>query len=116
MRQAGPRAAVLLHRAADLDRFEKDYEAGLIDGVRLQRLTAKAQADVADLDRRIGEAVGRATGSDVLAALDPGQAFLDAPIDVQRAVLRGLLRVRVEPAAKSGARWSADRVVMTRAS
>jgi DNA invertase Pin-like site-specific DNA recombinase len=106
--------AARVNATARLARFEADYESGLIDGVRFARLTAKAEADLIDLDERIAASVQRAQSSDVLAARDPGLAFLEAPLDVQRAVLRALLIVTIEPAAKRGAHWSSDRIRLDR--
>lgn len=67
--------AARVNAAARMTRFEADYEAGLIDGVRFAWLTAKAEADLADLDERIAASVQRSQSADVLAACDPGLAF-----------------------------------------
>ena len=52
----------------------------------------------------------RTTTSPVLSAVDPGQAFLDAPLDIQRAVLAATVRVEVDRAPKRGVAWSSDRL------
>jgi len=64
------------------------------------------------VDSRIATAVQRSTS--VLSALDPGATFLAAPVYVQRAVLRSLLRVEVLPASRRGVPWSSDRLRLTR--
>lgn len=106
------RRIALAHR---LDGLEADYVAGRIDGSQFQRFTAQVQADLDDVDERIAASVRRSASSPVLRAADPGRALLDAPLDVQRAVLRSLLRVEIAPAEKKGAKWSKDRIKMTEA-
>jgi DNA invertase Pin-like site-specific DNA recombinase len=99
---------------AKLERYDRDYQAELIDGSKYKKFTAAVQAELAQVDVRIADAIGRATSSPVLGAVDPGAEFLAAPLDVQRSLLRLLMRVEVLPAARAGGRWSADRLVITR--
>jgi hypothetical protein len=49
----------------------------------------------------------------VFVHADPGAAFLDAPVDVQRAVLRSVLRVEVGPVPYRGAAWTPDRLTLS---
>lgn len=94
-----------------LRKTERDYDDDLIDGRRYKEKRDKLNAQLSELDGRMAEAVSRAALPEVLRAADPGQAFLDAPIDVQRAVLSLLVRVEVRPTERRGQGWKDDRVV-----
>jgi len=96
--------------AVRLEAFETDYALGQITGAQLAKATATVEADLAKVDARLAKGLSRSTSSSVLRAPDPGQAFLDAPIDVQRAVLASVLRVEVVPAQSRGSKWSAERL------
>lgn len=99
--------------AARLEAFETDYALGRITGAQLQRATAAVSHELAEVDERLASALRQSTSSSVLRAADPGDAFLNAPIDVQRAVLSTVLRVEVMPAAQRGTAWTADRLRIT---
>lgn len=96
--------------AARLEAFESDYALGNITGPQLARATTTIEAELAKVDARLAKGLSRSASSSVLRAPDPGQAFLDAPIDVQRAVLASVLRVEVLPAMSRGSKWNAQRV------
>jgi hypothetical protein len=107
---------------ARLAGFERDYEDGLIDGRRRAKAVTKVEADLAEVEERIASSAQAHASSSVLAAVDPGQAFLDAPVDIQRAVLRTVLAVEVrttedvikEKAKTKDARCPGDRLRLTR--
>lgn len=105
------RRSVLLRR---LEQFEADYAAGAITGPQLAKATATVETQLTEVDERLTEGVRRTASLPVVAATDPGQAFLDSPLDVQRAVLRALLRVEILPNPRRGGAWSADRLSLTR--
>lgn len=96
-----------------LENFERDYALGTITGAQLQRATAAVNAELEAVDARLAKALRQSASSSVLRAADPGQAFLDAPIDVQRAVLASALRVEVVPQARRGSVWSPERLRLT---
>lgn len=48
--------------------------------------------------------------SDMLGSIDPGAAFLGAPIDVQRAARATVLHVEVVPQARRGTLWTPARL------
>jgi site-specific DNA recombinase len=98
---------------ARLDAFEADYAAGRITGTQLQKATAAVSAELDEVNARLAESIRRSTSSPILNAHDPGQAFLDAPLDVQRAVLTALLVVEVLPSPYRGSAWSSERVRLT---
>ncbi|WP_345803039.1 recombinase family protein [Microbacterium sp. AZCO] len=78
-----------------LKRTDRDYDNDLIDGQRHKVKTAKLTADIAVIEKRMAQATQRSTSSPILGARDPGQAFLDAPVDIQRAVIAAVVRVTV---------------------
>lgn len=104
------RRAVLIQRMAN---FEDDYAEGAITGSQLQRATASVTAEMEQIDGRMAVALRQVTASPVLGAPDPGEAFLKAPVDVQRAVLAAVLRVEVLPAASKGVAFSTSRLRLT---
>jgi DNA invertase Pin-like site-specific DNA recombinase len=96
--------------SARLEAFETDYALGNITGTQLAKATATVEAELVKVDARLAKGLSRSASSSVLRASDPGQAFLDAPIDVQRAVLASVLRVEVLPALSRGSKWSPERL------
>lgn len=123
-----PRIAAALHpsdlgltadreRRAELSRrlesFERDYALGDISGAQLRKATEAVTAEIDAVDARMAKTLRHSVSADILRAADPGQAFLDAPIDVQRAVLATVLRVEVVPQARRGTAWSPDRLKLT---
>lgn len=93
-----------------LEAFETDYALGNISGVQLAKATATVETELAKVDARLATGLSRSASSSVLRAPDPGHAFLDAPIDVQRAVLSSVLEVVVLPAATRGSSWTSARL------
>lgn len=96
--------------AARLAGFERDYALGHITGAQLQKATASVSEELAEIDARLAKVLRQSTSGAVLNAADPGEAFLAAPIDVQRAVLATVLQVTILPNPKRGAKWTAERV------
>ncbi|KJL26202.1 hypothetical protein RL72_01137 [Microbacterium azadirachtae] len=84
--------AVLRQR---LRRTDLDYDNDLIDGQRHRVKTAKLNAEIAVIEKRMAHATQRSTSSPILSAADPGAALLAAPVDIQRAVLATVVRVSV---------------------
>ncbi|MCK8468084.1 recombinase family protein [Microbacterium sp. KSW4-16] len=84
--------AVLRQRLRQTD---LDYDNDLINAQRHSVKTAKLSAEIAVIEKRMAQAAQRGTSSPILAAVDPGDALLSAPIDIQRAVLATVVRVRV---------------------
>lgn len=70
-------------------------------------------AELEEIEKRLAYALRRSAASPVLAAPDPGQAFLDAPVDVAQAVARSVVRVEILPNARRGAAWTPQRVKIT---
>lgn len=83
-----------------LGQLAEDYAEGLLNGAQVraatERLEGKREKLQAEMDRAT-----RGTGmEDVLNAADPGQMFLDAPLDRQRAIARALVVPVVYPAGR----------------
>jgi len=95
---------------ARLAGFEDDYARGAITGTQLQKATALVTGELAGVDSRLAAGMQRSTASPIVGVADPGAAFLDAPLDVQRAVLAAVLSVEALPAATRGTKWSPQRL------
>lgn len=95
---------------ARLSSAGNDYDAGYIDGPRLKSVTAKIEAEMAEIDERMASGMRRSQTAKILADERPAQAFRTAPIDVQKAVARALVRVTIQPTARKGERWSTERI------
>jgi len=83
---------------------------GTITPAQLARGTAKAEARLAEIGTALGSAAGNSALTPLLSAVDPGQAFLDASLDIQRAVISQLVTVTIEPAAMGTRVFNADSV------
>ena len=93
-----------------LGAFETDYALGNIIRNRLAKATATMEAKLVKVDARLTKGFSLRASSSVLRAPDPGQAFLDAPVDVLRAVLASILRIDLLPATSRGSRWTPERL------
>ncbi len=93
-----------------LSTIEADYIDGGINAKLYAKATEKVAAEIQEIDERMARALRRSASSDILMATDPGKAFLDAPIDVQRAVLATVLSVTINPQPRRGVAWDAGRV------
>lgn len=100
------RRAVLVAR---LEQTERDHDEDLIDARRFKAKSDRLQVEIAQIDERFAEAMTTGATSPIANAPDPGQAFLDAPLDVQRAVLAEVILVEVHPATRNG-KWTKDRL------
>ena len=102
------------HRAALVNRLEQaeqDYAEGYLTGKQLSKTTQQIEAQLEDVDQRLSKALSSSATAEVLSSTDPAQAFMDAPIDVQKAVIRALMTVTIMPSAKRGTpHWSSERV------
>lgn len=96
--------------ARRLNDFEDDYAAGDITSAQLKRATERVTAEIGEIDLRTARLMRTTVAAAILRAEDPGQAFLDSPVDVQRAVLSAVLRVEVVPQARRGLAWSPARL------
>lgn len=95
------------------EQTERDYDEDLIDARRYKAKSEKIESEIAEIDGRLALGMQQAATNPVLLAPDPGAAFLNAPVDVQRAVLREVVRVEILPARKVGVAWTPDRLRLT---
>jgi hypothetical protein len=77
-----------------------DYALGLLDGPQVHAATMRLDRLIEEAESNL-EAAGRGNAlAEVLAAEDPGQAFLDAPLDRQRAIIDAVAVVTIDPAPR----------------
>ncbi|MBD8870934.1 recombinase family protein [Nocardioides donggukensis] len=98
-----------------VEQLEREWDDDLLDTRDFNRKRAKAETEIAEIDARLAEAAKQSSTSPIFCAADPGAKFMEAPVDVQRAVLRSLLRVTVLPIVKRGDKWSSERLDITSA-
>lgn len=93
-----------------LDNLGVDYASGNLTGNQARIATDRLESQLADIDERIA-AVGRRNQlASMLTAHDPGQQFLDAELDVQRATVDALAVVTILPTYR-GRRGPIDETV-----
>jgi site-specific DNA recombinase len=85
---------------ARLDALGVDYALGRLTGRQVQVATARLEEDMASIQSQLAEAGKGSALATILGADDPGQAWLDLPLDRQRAVIRDLATVTIMPGAK----------------
>lgn len=78
-----------------LARNDEDYDAGYIDGPRYKAARDRGERDLRDAQAALAAAQSNTALSALGAAPDPGEAFLAAPLMVQRAVVETLANVRL---------------------
>lgn len=108
---SGIDAAISQQRARIL-RAQHDYDEEIIEGQDLKRIRDAAEARIAQLEtERLlqGQAAGLAP---VLGADDPSQAFLDAPLEVQRQIIDVLATVTLLPQPRGRKGFTVDSVVV----
>lgn len=76
-----------------LKRNDSDYDAGYIDGPRYKAARDKGETDLTAAQSALAAAQTGDTLAPILAAPDPAQAFRDAPLMTQRAVIDTLASV-----------------------
>lgn len=93
-----------------IKKYLRDYQDEFLEPHEFKELRDKANADIAALQDKINRAYAESTAAQILQADDPGQALLDAPIDLKRGALRMLMQVWILPTPE-GARvqkWPTD--------
>lgn len=96
-----------------LKTFKNDYIAGHINGKDYKSARAEVEKQIAEIDDRLVASVQRSASTSVFQATDPGEEFLRAPIDIQRAVLTTVARVEIASSPYRGSRWSEERVLIS---
>ncbi|MCB0914357.1 MAG: recombinase family protein [Actinobacteria bacterium] len=95
---------------ARLSQINSEYDDGVIDGPRWRTATEKVKASLATVERRMVNSTNAASG--VLTAPDPVQAFTDASLDQQRAVIDTLMTVTLHRGVRGRKAFDPDSVVI----
>ena len=96
---------------ASRDQTEADYDADLIDARRYGAKVQKINDELAVIEDRLTNGVQQTAAESVLNASDPAAAFLSAPVDVQKGIIRAVgLTITIKSANYRGTRWSSDRI------
>lgn len=96
--------------ATRIQQFEDDYIAGAIPQRVYNKAVAKAEEELELIDARLAQALSASATSEIISSSKPSEAFWAAPVDVQKAVAKILVRVVIQPTPRRGVRWSPDRV------
>lgn len=96
---------------ASRERTEGEYVADKID-VRVYNLKVqKINDELATIEDRLTNGVQRTAAESVLNATNPAVAFMSAPVDVQRGIIRAVgLLIRIKRANYRGTQWRSDRI------
>jgi site-specific DNA recombinase len=95
-----------------LDTLTTMFMGDRITQAQLDKGTADARARLEDIGNAQAANAGTGALAPLLAAVDPGQAFLDAPMEVQRAVISAVVTVTLHPLGK-GSRGAFDPSTVT---
>lgn len=101
------------HRAtliARLQQFDDDYIAGSINQRLYNKAVAQTEEELEIVDARLTKALSNSATSEIVRSAKPVQTFWAAPVDIQKAVAKILIRVIIQPASRRGVRWSPDRI------
>jgi site-specific DNA recombinase len=93
---------------ARLEGFDNDYADGVIDAKVLKKSKDRVNAELGEIDKRLASRRSGAALGGVLAAADPVQAFRDASLMGQRAVIDALAVVRLRRAPRGRMRTDED--------
>lgn len=85
---------------ARLDQLGLDYADGMLTAAQVRTATERLQSRLDDARDRLATAAASTGFEDLAAAPDPGQMFLDAPVDRQRAIVRALADVVILPSPR----------------
>lgn len=101
------------HRASlvtRLEQFETDYIGGKIDQKLYNKATEQVLQELQVVDERLSQAVRHSATTEIMDSTVPVEAFWAAPVALQKAVAKMLMRVVIRPVARRGMQWSSDRV------
>ncbi len=77
-----------------------DYALGLLDGQQVKATTLRLDGLIKDAEQQLAALTTGDVLAETLAAADPGQQFLDADLDRQRAIIDALAVVTIQPARR----------------
>ncbi len=93
-----------------LARNDADYDAGYIDGPRYHAARARGEADLRTAQGALAASQASGEASSVLLAPDPSQAFVSAPLGVQRAVVELLATVAISKGTRGSRTFDPETV------
>jgi hypothetical protein len=94
-------------------RTEADYDQDLIDGRRYRAKMERIAADIELVERKLARESDCPALAEVLAAADPAEAFLDAPLMSQRSIIDKLVTVRLYRGTRGVKAFDKDTVEVT---
>jgi hypothetical protein len=93
---------------ARLAKIDNEYDDGIIDGRRWKSAKEKVAATLREVDKKLATRKGGAALGKIAEAHDPAQAFRDASLMGQRAVIDALAVVRLRRAGRGRMRTDQD--------
>ena len=84
-----------LRLRARLETADNDYAEGTIDARLLNKTKDRISAELAEIDRHLASRRGTAALGGLITAADPAQAFREASLMAQRAVIDALVTVKL---------------------
>ncbi len=80
---------------ARLAKIDNEYDEGIIDGKRWKSAKERVQVELREIDQKLANRKGGAALGKIASAPDPAQAFREASLMSQRAVIDALVTVKV---------------------
>ena len=96
-----------------LARNDSDYDGGLIDGKRYKAARERGESELRDAQAALARAQSADDVALVTGAPDPAQAFLEAPLATQRAVISFLAEVALRKGTRYTREFDKDTVIIT---
>jgi site-specific DNA recombinase len=93
---------------ARLAKIDNEYDEGIIDGRRWKAAKEKVAVKLQEVDRKLATRKGGAALGKIAESPDPAQAFRDASLMGQRAVIDALCTVRLQRAPRGRMRTGHD--------
>jgi site-specific DNA recombinase len=93
---------------AKLDRLKNDYFAELIDAAEYKEGKERVNAELREIDKKLATRKGGAALGRIAGSPDPAQAFRDASLMAQRAVIDALVTVRLHRQPKGRLKRDAE--------
>ncbi|WP_055474753.1 recombinase family protein [Gordonia sp. HS-NH1] len=99
----------LRQRQASVD---ADYDAGHIDGLRYRAASERVRAEIDEAQRKLGAQRSGSALGEMLGSPDPAEAFGNASLMAQRAVIEALCDVRLRRGVRGRRTFDPDSVVI----
>lgn len=97
---------------ARLERIENDYDEGIIDGLRYQAASEKVREQLTAVYAERARIVGGNALSEVLSKGSPAEAFSEASLSVQRAIIDALMTVTLLPGKRGKKGFDSESVLV----